>query len=101
LDAVIDDQRDSRTGDERQVTCTLGSSPVEVLASRILLRTADLERSQRLHRDVLGLAVYREFGDTTNPGVVYFLGAGSLECRGEPTSMTGCHAGHGRWPRRC
>jgi catechol 2,3-dioxygenase-like lactoylglutathione lyase family enzyme len=52
---------------------------VEVLSSRILLRPADLGRSQRFYRDVLGLAVYREFGPPADPGVVFFLGPGFLE----------------------
>ena len=40
---------------------------MEVLSSRILLRPADLDRSRRFYRDVLGLAVYREFGPRTIP----------------------------------
>jgi predicted enzyme related to lactoylglutathione lyase len=52
---------------------------VDVLSSRILLRPADLARSRRFYRDVLGLAVYREFGPPADPGVVFFLGAGLLE----------------------
>ena len=35
---------------------------MDVLSSRILLRPADLDRSRRFYRDLLGLAVYREFG---------------------------------------
>jgi catechol 2,3-dioxygenase-like lactoylglutathione lyase family enzyme len=34
---------------------------VDVLSSRILLRPGDLDRSRRFYRDVLGLAVHREF----------------------------------------
>ena len=52
---------------------------MEILSSRILLRPADLVRSQRFYRDVLGLAVYREFGPPTSPGIVFFLGPGLLE----------------------
>ena len=55
---------------------------MEVLSSRILLRPADLARSQRFYRDVLGLAVYREFGSPPDPGVVFFLGNGFLEVSG-------------------
>jgi predicted enzyme related to lactoylglutathione lyase len=55
---------------------------VEVLSSRILLRPADLDRSRRFYRDVLGLAVYREFGPPADPGMVFFLGAGFLEVSG-------------------
>jgi hypothetical protein len=35
---------------------------MEVLSSRVLLRPTDPERSRAFYRDVLGLAVYREFG---------------------------------------
>jgi hypothetical protein len=40
---------------------------VEVLSSRILLHPVDLVRSGHCYRDVLGLAVYREFGSLTDP----------------------------------
>jgi predicted enzyme related to lactoylglutathione lyase len=62
---------------------------VEVLTSRILLRPADLERSRRFYRDVLGLAVYREFGPADNPGMVFFLGQGLLEVSGERPGTLG------------
>lgn len=52
---------------------------VEVLSSRVLVRPSDTERSRRFYRDVLGLAVYREFGPTDDPGLVFFLGQGFLE----------------------
>jgi len=55
---------------------------MEVLSSRILLRPADLDRSRRFYRDVLGLAVYREFGPADDPGTVFFLGQGMLEVSG-------------------
>jgi predicted enzyme related to lactoylglutathione lyase len=51
---------------------------VEVLASRVLLRPRDPERSRAFYRDVLGLEVYREFPG----GVVFFLGGGFLELSG-------------------
>ena len=61
---------------------------MEVLSSRILLRATDLDQSRRFYRDVLGLAVYREFGSAADPGVVFFLGSGFLEvsgrCPGSP-----------------
>jgi catechol 2,3-dioxygenase-like lactoylglutathione lyase family enzyme len=41
-----------------------------------------LDRSRRFYRDVLGLAIYREFGPPDNPGVVFFLGPGLLEVSG-------------------
>jgi catechol 2,3-dioxygenase-like lactoylglutathione lyase family enzyme len=62
---------------------------VEVLSSRILLRPADLDRSRRFYRDVLGLAVYREFGPPADPGLVFFLGPGFLEVSGRPTGPPG------------
>jgi catechol 2,3-dioxygenase-like lactoylglutathione lyase family enzyme len=55
---------------------------MEILSSRILVRPADLRRSRRFYRDVLGLAVYREFGPTDDPSVVFFLGQGLLEVSG-------------------
>ncbi|GAA2394735.1 glyoxalase [Catellatospora methionotrophica] len=55
---------------------------MDVLSSRILLRPADPQASQRFYRDVLGLAVYREFGPPEHPGVVFFLGQGLLEVSG-------------------
>jgi predicted enzyme related to lactoylglutathione lyase len=55
---------------------------VEVLSSRILLHPVDRRRSRHFYRDVLRLAVYREFGDPDNPAVVFFLGGGFLEVSG-------------------
>jgi predicted enzyme related to lactoylglutathione lyase len=55
---------------------------MEILSSRILLRPSDTERSQRFYRDVLGLAVYREFGPPEHRGVVFLLGQGLLEVSG-------------------
>ena len=43
---------------------------VEILSSRTLVRPLDLDRSRRFYRDVLGLAVYREFGPADDPSVV-------------------------------
>ena len=60
-------------------------SGVEILSSRILRRPADPDQSRRFYRDVLGLAVYREFGSAADPGVVFFLGAGLLEVSGRAT----------------
>lgn len=53
-----------------------------MLAGRVLLRPRDPERSQRFYRDVLGLAVAREFGPPDRPGMVFFLGGGYLEVSG-------------------
>lgn len=80
---------------------------MEILSSRILLRPADLGRSRRFYRDVLGLAVYREFGPADNPGMVFFLGQGLLEVSGHAVGPPGdsvaiwlqvrdVHAEHGR-----
>ena len=52
---------------------------MEVLSSRILLRPTEPARSHAFYGDVLGLAVYREFGPPEHRGVVYFLGNGLLE----------------------
>src|SRR3989442_12251366 len=72
---------------DRQLTAHVRAcqdSAVDVLSSRILLRPADLDRSRRFYRDVLGLAVYREFGSPADPGGVFFLGPGFLEVSGRP-----------------
>lgn len=58
---------------------------MEVLASRVLIRPTDPERSQSFYRDTLGLAVYREFGPPDSPGLVFFLGSGFLEISGRST----------------
>ena len=62
---------------------------MDILSSRILLRPSDLNRSRRFYRDVLGLAIYREFGPPDDPGVVFFLGQGLLEVSGHATSPPG------------
>lgn len=51
---------------------------MEILAGRVLLHPVDPERSVRFYRDVLELAVFREFSG----GVVFFLGGGFLEVSG-------------------
>jgi catechol 2,3-dioxygenase-like lactoylglutathione lyase family enzyme len=62
---------------------------MEVLSSRILLRPTDPERSRRFYRDVLGLAIYREFGPPDEPGLVFFLGHGFLEVSGRSREAVG------------
>ena len=55
---------------------------LEVLSSRVLLRPVELERSLAFYRDTLGLAIYREFGEGSHRGVVFFTGNGHLEVSG-------------------
>ena len=55
---------------------------MDVLSSRVLLRPSDLATSQAFYRDVLGLAVAREFGPPDSRGLVFFLGNGLLEVSG-------------------
>ena len=62
---------------------------MDVLSSRILVRPSDLDRSRRFYRDVLGLAIYREFGPPGDPGVVFFLGPGLLEVSGHRRGPAG------------
>ena len=62
---------------------------MDVLSSRILLRPADLDRSRRFYRDMLGLAICREFGPRDDPGVVFFLGQGLLEISGQADGSPG------------
>lgn len=52
---------------------------MEILNSRMILRPRDRERSLRFYRDVLGLAIHREFPG----GTVFFLGQGFLELSGQ------------------
>jgi predicted enzyme related to lactoylglutathione lyase len=62
---------------------------MDVLSSRILLCPSDLGRSRRFYRDVLGLAVCREFGPQEDPGVVFFLGQALLEVSGHAAHPPG------------
>ena len=62
---------------------------MDILSSRILLRPSDLDRSRRFYRDILGLAIYREFGPPDDPGVVFFLGQGLLEVSGHAAGPPG------------
>ncbi|HSP37999.1 MAG TPA: VOC family protein [Frankiaceae bacterium] len=59
---------------------------MEILSSRVLLRPRDPEASRAFYRDVLGLAVYREFGPPEHRGTVFFLGSGLLEVSGSGPS---------------
>ena len=58
---------------------------MEILASRILLHPVDPQRSLSFYRDVLGLAVAREFPG----GTVFFLGGGYLELSGSASAPAG------------
>ena len=65
---------------------------MEVLAGRVLIRPTDPARSVAFYRDVLGLAVYREFPG----GTVFFLGGGHLEVSGRAEGVA-CRLPDGRW----
>ncbi len=62
---------------------------MEVLSSRVLLRPTNLARSQAFYGGDLGLAIYREFGEEPQRGVVYFIGNGLLEVSGQSTQPPG------------
>ncbi|MEY8018128.1 VOC family protein [Mycobacterium servetii] len=51
---------------------------MEILASRMLLRPADYERSLSFYRDEIGLAIFRDYGG----GTVFFAGQSLLELAG-------------------
>jgi len=57
---------------------------VEVLAGRVLIHPTDLARSTAFYRDVLGLAIFREFPG----GTVFFLGGSYLEVSGRAAGPT-------------
>jgi catechol 2,3-dioxygenase-like lactoylglutathione lyase family enzyme len=58
---------------------------MEVLAGRVLLHPVDMARSMAFYRDVLGLAIAREFPG----GTVFFLGGGFLELSGAAEAPAG------------
>ena len=64
---------------------------MDVLASRILLRPRDRAATTAFYRDVLGLAVHREFPG----GTVFFAGGGYIEVAG--SSEDGPGAGVALW----
>jgi predicted enzyme related to lactoylglutathione lyase len=72
-----------------------GEVVIEVLASRVLVRPTDFERSFRFYAENLGLHVYREWGSGSTRGVVFFLGGGFLELSG--SSSTGTSESVGLW----
>jgi predicted enzyme related to lactoylglutathione lyase len=55
---------------------------MDILSSRTLLHPGDLDTTLGFYRDVLGLAVAREFGSGDHRGVVFFAGGGFLEVVG-------------------
>src|SRR3954453_13906040 len=58
---------------------------MEILAGRVLLHPVDMARSLTFYRDVLGLAIAREFPG----GTVFFLGGGYLELSGAAEQPAG------------
>jgi catechol 2,3-dioxygenase-like lactoylglutathione lyase family enzyme len=58
---------------------------MEILAGRVLLHPVDMARSLAFYRDVLGMAVAREFPG----GTVFFLGGGFLELSGAAEAPAG------------
>lgn len=66
---------------------------MEILASRILLRPKDYQHSLVFYRDVLGLAIAREYPG----GTVFFAGQSLIElaAHGRPADA------EGRFPVRC
>ncbi|MBN9109177.1 MAG: VOC family protein [Pseudonocardia sp.] len=66
---------------------------MEILSSRAILRPADPDAALRFYRDVLGLAVYREFPG----GTVFFLGNGLLEVSAHADSPAPDGAGLRLW----
>jgi predicted enzyme related to lactoylglutathione lyase len=55
---------------------------MEILASRVLLRPADFERSFDFYANRLELHLFREWGSDSSRGAVFFLGGGYLELSG-------------------
>lgn len=58
---------------------------MEILASRVLFRPADYERSLAFYRDDIGLAVAREYGS----GTVFHAGQSLIELAGHGTPPVG------------
>jgi predicted enzyme related to lactoylglutathione lyase len=66
---------------------------MEILAGRVLLRPSDPDATTAFYRDVLGLAVYREFPG----GTVFFLGGGFLEVSGQAAEPRAACTGVALW----
>ncbi|MDQ4118295.1 MAG: VOC family protein [Actinomycetota bacterium] len=60
---------------------------MEILSNRAILRPADPDAALAFYRDVLGLAIYREFPG----GTVFFLGNGLLEVSGKTDRASSEH----------
>ena len=58
---------------------------MEILASRMLFRPADYQRSLRFYRDELGLAIARDYG----AGTVFYAGQSLIELAGHGTPSAG------------
>ena len=57
---------------------------MEILASRILLRPNDYQRSLRFYRDEIGLAIARDYG----AGTVFYAGQSLIELAGHGDTAT-------------
>lgn len=64
---------------------------MEILSSRVIVRPTDPERSLAFYRDVLGLAIAREFPG----GTVFFAGNGFVEVSGQGSGAAGSGAATG------
>lgn len=58
---------------------------MEILASRMLIRPADYQRSLRFYRDELGLAIARDYG----AGTVFYAGQSLIELADHGTPNAG------------
>ncbi|WP_436495265.1 VOC family protein [Actinokineospora sp. HUAS TT18] len=58
---------------------------MEFLSSRLIIHPVDPPRSLAFYRDVLGLAIFREFPG----GTVFFLGNGHLEVSSQGSTRAG------------
>src|SRR6478609_5141390 len=58
---------------------------MEILASRMLIRPADYERSLTFYRDQLGLAIARDYG----AGTVFYAGQSLIELAGHGIPCAG------------
>ena len=58
---------------------------MEILASRMLIRPADYERSLTFYRDEIGLAIARDYG----AGTVFYAGQSLIEIAGHGTPSAG------------